>query len=221
MKRLIILMLFVVGMFTLAACGNGTEDPTPTPTPTPTPVDDRPSDAMITLLKFPHLDGYGNEVMRDLPILFEFELRDRVRYQVAFVSCTCRAPQVNYWSVAYFEIDKNTGELLKLTFSDDGTGNYTAGFWGDSDPIPGTGKTYRDHFKVDFIPWLVGQTLDDLDGINIFYNDPPPQYIEHANTKLIDETDLIDAYTGSSVTTHTLIRVTKALLEYHQENYID
>jgi len=213
MRKLFTLMTFMVLYFVLVGCessdNGGGED-----------TNGRPLDAKIQLLQFPHLDGYGNEVMRDMPILFEFEMRDFVKYQVAFVSCTCRAPRVNYWSVAYYTISKQTGEILALTFSEDDTGGYRAGMWGDSDPIPGTGKTYQD-FRSDFIPWLVGQTYADLQGINIFYDDTPSQYAVHANTTPINEPDMIDAYAGSSVTTNNMIRVTKTLLQHHQERYMD
>lgn len=212
MKKRIILSILCLFAFTLSAC-NG--DSTGT-----TENNGRPEDAKIQLLQFPHLDGYGNEVMRDMPILFEYEMRDFVKYQVAYVSCTCRAPRVNYWSIAFFTVSKVTGEVLSLTFSDDDTEGYLAGVWGDSDPIPGTGKTYQD-FKSDFIPWLVGQNLRDLDGINIFYDDTPPQYSNQANTKTIGEPDMIDAYAGSSVTTNNLIRVTKTLLQHHEERYMN
>lgn len=182
----------------------------------------RPGDATIEVLQFPHLDGYGSVVYRDMPILFEYEMRDYVKYQVAFVSCTCRAPRVNYWSVAYYEIDKADGSIRTMTFSSDGEdGSYTAGMWGDSDPIPDTGKTYEGHFKQDFMPWLIGMNSSDLEGISIFYNDAPSQYSDVANTTHIDEEDMIDAYVGSSVTTNNLIRVSKTLLDYHDENYID
>lgn len=174
----------------------------------------------LTILKFPHLDGHGSEIMKDMPILFEYEMRDFVKYQVAFVACTCRAPRDNFWSVAYMDIDKNTGELLYMSFDEDSSGHYTAGMWGDSDPIPETGITYEDHFKVDFIPWLVGQTYDDLEGINIFYDDTPSVYEDYANTKEINEPEMIDTYAGSSVSTNNLIRITKALLEYHYNKYV-
>lgn len=208
MKRFILIGTMVFALFVMLGC-NGAED-----------TNDRPTDAKITLLQFPHLDGYGNEVMRDMPILFEYEMRDYVKYQVAFVSCTCRAPRVNYWSVIYYDISKETGEVLFMSFSNDGTGDYTAGMWGDSDPIPGTGKTYQD-FRDTFIPWLIGKNSSDLEGINIFYDTAPSQYSAHANTTPIDEPDLIDAYAGSSVSTNNFIRVTKTLLEYHDEKYMD
>ena len=212
MKKFLLIFALVLFSFSLSACDSEDEP------------NGRPSDAKITLLQFPHLDGYGNEVMRDMPVLFEYEMRDYVKYQVAFVSCTCRAPRVNYWSVAYFDISTNTGEILKISFDEDGTGGYLAGVWGDSDPIPDRDGnpllTYQD-FVDDFLPWIVGKTLQDLDGINIFYNDTPSQYSEHANTKTIDREDLIDAFAGASVSTHSIIRVAKSLLEYHQEKYMD
>ncbi len=173
----------------------------------------------MTVLKFPHLDGHGAEVMKDMPILFEYEMRDYVKYQIAFVSCTCRAPRDNFWSVAYVDVSTETGEILYMSFDIDSSGHYEAGVWGDSDPTP-TGMTYDD-FKTDFIPWLIGKTYDDLDGINVFYNDIPDVYAAYSNTKTIAETDLIDAFAGSSVSTHTIIRATKTLLQYHEATYMD
>ena len=173
----------------------------------------------MTVLKFPHLDGHGAEVMKDMPILFEYEMRDYVKYQIAFVSCTCRAPRDNFWSVAYVDISTLTGEILYMSFDQDSSGHYAAGVWGDSDPTP-TGMTYQD-FKDDFIPWLIGKTADDLDGINIFYDTAPEIYAAYANTKTIGEAELIDAFAGSSVSTHTIIRATKTLLDYHNSTYMD
>ncbi len=174
----------------------------------------------LTILKFPHLDGHGSEVMKDMPILFEYEMRDYVKYQVAFVACTCRAPRDNFWSVAYIDISKTTGEITYISFVQDSSGHYTAGVWGDSDPIPETNKTYED-FESDFLPWIVGKTYDDLDGINIFYDETPDIYADYANTKQINEPELIDAFAGSSVSTHSIIRVVKVLLDYHQDKYME
>jgi hypothetical protein len=173
----------------------------------------------LTILKFPHLDGHGSEVMKDMPILFEYEMRGYVKYQVAFVACTCRAPRDNFWSVAYIDISTETGEILYISFEEDSSGHYQAGVWGDSNPIPETEKTYED-FKNDFLPWIVGKTADDLDGINIFYDEAPAIYADYANTKTIGNQELIDSFSGSSVSTHSIIRVVKVLLDYHQEQYM-
>jgi hypothetical protein len=208
MKRFLLTALLFVFALTFIACDSET-----------TTTENSSTETGMTILQFPHLDGHGSEVMREMPILFEYEMRDYVKYQVAFVACTCRAPRVNFWSVAYFDIDKATGEVLYLSFDVDSSGHYNAGVWGDSDPIPETGITYEGHFKVDFIPWLVGKTAEDLDGINIFYDEAPAQYADFANSKLINEPEMIDAYAGSSVSTNNIIRVTKALLEYHNQKY--
>lgn len=213
MKKFFALLVFSVFSLALIGCqdSDGTDESN----------DSDLNTTNLTVLQFPHLDGHGHEGDRDMPILFEYEMRDYVKYQVAFVACTCRAPKDNFWSVAYFDIDKNTGEVLYLSFDEDSSGHYNAGVWGDSDPIPETGVTYEDDFKQDFIPWIVGQTLSDLTGINIFYDDTPSVYEDYANDKEIGEDDMIDAYAGSSVSTNNIIRVTKTLLEYHQEQYID
>ncbi len=174
----------------------------------------------MTILQFAHLDGHGAEIMKDMPILFEYQMRDYVKYQIAFVACTCRAPRDNYWSVAYVDISTVTGEILYISFDTDSSGHYSAGLWGDSNPIPETGLTYDD-FKQDFLPWIVGKTSDDLDGINIFYDETPQVYAAYANTKQINEPELIDAFAGSSVSTNSIIRAVKVLLNYHKDKYLN
>ena len=164
-------------------------------------------------LPFTHLNGHGVESDKNAFILLEWKLRDYVRYQVTYLSCTCRAADVNYWQVAFVEINLSTNDIRTLSFDLDSGQHYTAGTWGDSSPIPETGKTYAD-FEAEFIPWLVGKTSADLDGIVAFTNEP---YYGLENTVTIDEQDLIDGYAGSSVSTNNMIRVMKALLEYHEE----
>ncbi len=174
----------------------------------------------MTILEFAHLDGHGAEIIKEMPVLFEYQMRDYVKYQIAFVACTCRAPRDNYWSVAYVDISTTTGEILYISFEKDSSGHYSAGVWGDSNPIPETGLTYED-FEADFLPWIVGNTASDLDGINIFYDETPDVYAAYANTKTINEPELIDAFAGSSVSTNSIIRAVKSLLAYHQEKYLN
>lgn len=235
MKKLLLLLMAFSLTFALAACSSETDEPNDQNgnditdngnnddpiNGTPSNDEDEPLECPEVethdnIIKFPHLDGYGTVVDRNAYILFEYEMRDYVKYQLAYVACTCRAPQVNYWKVAYVELGLEDFEIQKITFSNDGTGNYTAGFWGDSDPIPTTGHTYED-FRSDFIPWLEGQTLEDLEGIEVFTNAVYPGNIQ--NDKELDVQDMIDAYTGASVTTNNMIRVMKTLLEYHVDKY--
>ncbi len=166
-------------------------------------------------LPFVHLNGHGTESDKNAFILLEWKLRDYVRYQVTYISCTCRNADVNYWQVAYVEINLSTNDIRTLSFNEDSGGHYTAGMWGDSSPIPETGKTLAD-FENDFIPWLVGKTYVDLEGIVAFTND---DYYGLQNTTVIAEQDLIDDFAGSSVSTNSMIRVMKALLVYHEEKY--
>ena len=88
--------------------------------------------------------------------------------------------------------------------------------WGDSSPIPsGEGKSLAD-FEAEFIPWLIGKSLTDLEGIYAFTN---AGYYGIDNTTVIAEQDLIDGYAGASVSTNNMIRVMKELLAYHEEKY--
>jgi len=229
MKKLLLLLLTFTIFLSVAACAddstgedinNDTDNPTEgVENNNETDETDCPEvEINENILSFPHLDGYGHVVNRDAYLLFEYEMRDYVKYQIAYVACTCRAPEVNYWKVAYVELGLEDFDIQKISFSEDGTGNYTAGFWGDSDPIPTNGLTYED-FKNEFIPWLEGQTLETLDGISVFTNDVYPGDIQ--NDKVIDQQDMIDTYAGASVTTNNMIRAMKTLLEYHVEKYQD
>jgi hypothetical protein len=170
-----------------------------------------------TILVFDHLNGHGDVVPRYAYLLFEYEMRDYVKYQIAYVACTCRAPEVNYWKVAYVELSKLDMSIRKISFTNDGTGQYIAGFWGDSDPVPSANNQTLEDFETMFIPWLVGKKLSDLDGIEIFTNATYAGGIK--NTKPIAEQELVDFFAGASVTTNNMIRVMKVLLEYHEANY--
>ncbi|MFP4187284.1 MAG: hypothetical protein ACLFSU_03830 [Acholeplasmataceae bacterium] len=204
MKKLLFLLILLVSVFTLSACNDSADD-------------DEEEIVRDNILRFDHLNGHGDIVTRDAYILFEYEMRDYVKYQLAYVACTCRAPEVNFWKVAYVEINKSSNDIKRISFDKDGTGDYLAGFWGDSDPIPNeTNATYED-MKGDFIPWLVGKDSEDLEGIEVFTNEEYEGGIK--NTKTIEEQDMIDYYSGASVTTNNMIRVMKVLLEYHENNY--
>ncbi len=218
MKKILLMTTLFILVFTLTACddmcvgaecyitaGEGDPDNGVDPGDGPNPYDNA--------LVFSHVSGHGDELDMNAYILLEHEFFEYVRYQVTYLSCTCRAAEVNYWQVAFIEINIETNDIRTISFNSDG-GHYIAGMWGDSSPTP-AGKTLED-FETDFIPWLVGMSLADLDGISVFTND---QYFDIKNTTNIDEQDMIDSYTNSSVSTNNMIRIAKALLEYHEENY--
>ena len=200
MRKIAIVLLVLFASITLFGCNKSEE------------VDER-----TNILTFDHLNGHGDVVTRDAYILFEYEMRDYVKYQIAYVACTCRAPEVNYWKVAYVELSKIDFSIKSISFDEDGTGHYTAGFWGDSSPIPSGNELTLEDFETQFIPWLEDKTLSDLEGIEVFTNDEYAGGIQ--NTKDIEEEDLIDLFAGASVSTNNMIRVMKVLLAYHETNY--
>ncbi len=210
MKKLLLLLTTLFIVLTLSACsdiciGAGCIEGDATSSAT--------TDFMIP---FSHISGEGAETDKFAYLLFEEPVQEWVKYQITFLSCTCRSQLVNYWQVAFVEINKYTNDVRTISFGQDGIdGHYTAGMWGDSDPTP-AGITLID-FETDFIPWLVGKSLSDLEGISIFTNENYHGLVQ--NTVTINEQDMIDDYAGSSVSTNNMIRVIKALLEYHEENY--
>ncbi len=220
MKKIVLMIVSLVLVFGLTACddvvcigpeclgevGEGGGDCTPSG-----------SDGIVVdnALPFKHLNGHGVESDRLAFILYEYEVRDYVKYQVTYISCTCRPADYNYWQVAFVEINKYTNDIRTISFSSDsGEAHYTAGLWGDSSPTP-AGITLAD-FENDFFPWLIGKTSADLEGIYAFTNEP---YYELTNTTTIAEQDLIDQFAGSSVSTNNLIRMFQSLFIYHEETY--
>jgi len=210
MKKLLLLITTLFIVLTLSACsdiciGAGC-------------IGDDGSSAATTdfMIQFTHISGEGAETEKYGYLMFEEPVQEYVKYQIAYLSCTCRSQLVNYWQVAFVEINKYTNDIRTISFNQDGEdGHYTAGLWGDSDPTP-AGKTLVD-FETEFIPWLVGQSLSSLEGISIFTNANYHGLVQ--NTVNIDDQAMIDDYAGSSVSTNNMIRVMKALLEYHETNY--
>jgi len=179
-----------------------------------------------SILYYDHINGHG-DLMEDHEsyLLFEEEMLGYVKYQVTYLSCTCRNSDVNYWQVMYIEISTTDNSIQRISFGNDkeeGAHIYTAGLWGDSSPTPGPsgdysdGKTLED-FEADFIPWLIGQTPESLEGISVFTNEPY-HGIENSQT-IVDPDGLIDSFAGSSVSTNNMIRIIHTMFEYHLENY--
>lgn len=182
------------------------------------------------VIVYEHINGHGVQVDRNAYILFEYEQRDYVKYQITYLSCTCRDASLNYWNVAYVEVEKSTNKIQKISFGTDGSEphEYIGGMWGDSSPTP-AGKTLK-NFEDEFIPWLVGKAPADFEGISVFKTG---DYEGISNTGSLGDTsytytdtngdtqtgDLVDDYTGSSVSTNNMLRVMKLLLDYHVTNY--
>ena len=206
MKKLVLLSLSLFTVLLLSACGDLCVGPECV-------AGDGPDVENVIL--YTHINGHGEETEKQAFVLFEAELRDYVKYQVAYLSCTCRDSIVNYWNVMYIEVEKYSHEVLTISFGEDSEGHYTPGTWGDSSGDPNQAGITFEQFESDFIPWLVGKTPDDLAGIYVFDNDG---HLGVTNDVDLDQ-DLVDAFAGSSVSTNNMIRIVKEILIYHGENY--
>ena len=137
-------------------------------------------------------------------IIFEQSVSTFTAYQVAFVSCTCRDPIANYYSLCYVELlntrpTANESAIRSISFSNN------MGLWGDSNPnyyIPEYTQEYMDE---NFVQKLVRTTKSEFDAWQGF------------GTQL-DVID-IDAVTGATVSTSNITSMLRSLFEYHCEKY--
>ena len=185
----------------------------------------------VAIVPFNHVNGPREEW--DFYALINFVYRDRaegyVKYQVTYLSCTCRTSDVNYWQTAYIELslpesgDAEEAVLRKLSFDQDGTGHYTAGFWGDSSPITSGNKViatydrvdngeggYYPSIKYDYIPLLEGKTKAEIDQWD---------FVDDMKEDGVMNQDTFDDFTGASVSTNNILRILHSVFQYHADTY--
>lgn len=202
----------------------------------------------VTLIPFTHINGPKAEWNFFAIVNFEYGFMNYYKYQVTYLSCTCRAQEVNYWQTAYVELsipasgDINDVQLISLSFENDdgkkGEGHYIAGFWGDSGTnghdIEGSGVYYED-IRDGFIPYLVGKTYGEVSSFD-GYTDPNTGVSYDDTVWGIDpndfETDMkdvlfqgdhqvtLDDFNGASVSTNNILRMILSIMEYHGNNNI-
>lgn len=109
---------------------------------------------VVAVIPITHINGPKDIDQFYAFVNFKYASRNYIKYQVTYLSCTCRAANVNYWQTAYVELtlpeSKNPldSKIRFLSFDDDSSAegdNYLAGFWGDtgtSHPMPGTNVMY-------------------------------------------------------------------------------
>lgn len=199
----------------------------------------------MTLIPFTHINGPKIEWNFFAFVNFEFDATYFYKYQVTYLSCTCRDPDVNYWQTAYVELSiPGSGKiedvkLRTLSFEKDGdNGHYIAGFWGDSgtngNKITGSDVTYED-IRDGFIPFLVGKSyaqLSSYDGYTdkktgktyddtVFGIDPEQFEKDMAGVPFHDKEQVtLDDFGGASVSTNNILRMLLSLMEYHAANNI-
>ena len=150
--------------------------------------------------KYTHIDGHKEEREFNAFVMFEYEQLETVKYQVGYIMCTCRGPEVNYWSVAFVEINKSDGTIASFSLDEDNTGKYTAGLYGDS-ITSWDGTAVQEPFYEEFIPeYIMGATEEEIDSYETMHGQA-------------------DAFTGATVTPNSSMRMLEGLFDYHNRNY--
>lgn len=172
----------------------------------------------VSVIPMKHIDGPKNNIDVYAFVNFEYEGRDFVKYQVSYISCTCRPAAVNYWNTAFVELslpaskDPKDVVLKTLSYDKDSNGEYTGGMWADSDPIP-SGMTYE-QIKTEYVSHFEGKSLDYIKGLDTIEDIKAEDYQTGEGRENYD----IDAFTGATVSTNNIIRMLNAVLDHHVEN---
>ena len=148
---------------------------------------------------YTHVDGHKKETQIPAVVLFEYEQLKTVRYQVAYIACTCRGPEVNYWSVANIEINKSNLTIDHISYSMDSTDHYMAGLYGDSTES-WDGTPVKELFAGFIQDNILGRSESDIDAYEAMHGE-------------------VDTYTGATVTPNNAMRMLQGLFEYHKEHY--
>lgn len=185
----------------------------------------------VAVIPFTHINGPKIEWNFYALVNFEYDMGDYVKYQVTYLSCTCRSAEVNYWSTMYVNISKpesgidDDAELLYLSFERDEDDHYNVGYWGDSEIIysgddivatydrvlkdennPSAG--YYPSLKYDFIPLLINMKKSEID-----------QYKLLTDMKAAGVITDQDLFTSASVSTDNILRILHAVFKYHASRY--
>lgn len=191
MRKVLALLLVLVLTFSLYGC-------------TPQKEDEDKVENPYDMFTYDHFASGGTMEKETAVILFEQANKTFTSYQVAFISCTCRDPSVNYYSVMYIEL-LNTKEkpedasIRAISFGDN------KGLWGDSNPTYGTTDYTPEYFDEHFIQPLVGKKKSDFDSWGGY----------KTQIKGID----VDAITSASVSTSNITSCIRSLFQYHTDKY--
>ena len=169
----------------------------------------------VAVIPFSHIDGPKDEDLFYAFVPFKYVARNYIKYQVTFISCTCRSADLNVWSTAYIELTLPSSgkigdsEIRTLSFDADSTGHYLGGFWGDSNPPPTAPNATYDLVKAEMIPYYIGKTYDQLKDRNTIAD-----FTDYAEGE--GRADLsVDAVTGATVSSNNILRIVQALYTYH------
>ena len=221
MKKLILLIAAVVLVMSLSACGDVCVGPECLGAVGSSSDEYEAGDGYA--IPFTHINGEGHEDEMNAYVLMEWnKTSGYMIYQVTYLSCTCRPGNVNFWNTVYLEINKDTNDIRTISFENSVDANgveshYIAGAWGDSSGAAEQNGVTYEMFKSDFFPWFIGKTSADLEGLNVWSNGT--MYGEFSNTGANIDSDTVDSFAGSSVSTNNFLRMIIEVLAYHDEKY--
>lgn len=142
-------------------------------------------------------------------ILFEYEMDNYTKYQVSYLSCTCRSASENYQHLLYVEINNNNNTPEEATIR-----NIKYQFWGDSPVNPENGITYNE-IEKEFLPYLQYKSKAEIDALNTLRDIQDADKVER-NGQMVD---FVDAYTGATVSVDNTLAILHALFDYHVDKY--
>ena len=142
-------------------------------------------------------------------ILFEYKMDNYTKYQVSFLSCSCRSASANYQHLMYVEINNNNNSAEEATIR-----NIEFHYWGDSEVNPENGLTYE-MFEEEFLPYLMYKSKAEIDGMTTLRDLKDAGQVERNGAQY----DLVDAYSGATVSVDNTISMLHALFDYHVEKY--
>ena len=154
--------------------------------------------------EYTHFASGGTKEKYTAVILFEQANSTFTAYQVAFSSCTCRDPQVNFLSVAYVELLNNKADPEDAAVRAISFGN-NMGLYGDSNPNYYISEYTEDYMDEHFVQSLVKATKEEIDAWGGYGTQ-------------VDCVDA-DAVTGATVSTSNITSMLQSLFEYHTEHY--
>ncbi len=169
----------------------------------------------VAIIPINHIDGPQEEDLFYGFVSFKFPTRSYIKYQVTYISCTCRSADVNYWTTAYVDLTLpksgllDDAEIRTLSFGPDGTEKYAAAFWGDSNPIP-SGQTFE-MIDEQFVPFFIDKTYGQIKDLSTIADIQLADY--QAGEGRSEYT--LDTWTGATVSTNNILRMLQAIMEFH------
>ena len=169
----------------------------------------------VAVIPVNHIDGPKQEDLFYAFVPFKYVARNYIKYQVTFLSCTCRTADVNVWTTGYLELTLPSSGKIKdsevrfYSFDSDSTQHYLGGFWGDSDPPPTAPKINFEKFKAEMLPYYVGKNYAQLSKLGTIDD------IKDFSKGEGRENFTLDAYTGATVSANNVLRILQAMYAYH------